>query len=218
MSGVHIVEDIVGVETSTKVAYVYRLGESGIYKVGKTNNLERRQQAFETISTEQLVLYATIETTDHTEVENFIKARLQSYRWLEGSGKDLYKAQREVVDAAIEAAREFSAETLPRLGEAEKLAEVRSDGRVLTPSEVHQQLQHKLLEWKQAELLAQQEVRRIRAELMLIMGAASRLDGIATFESQDRPWFDGKRFQLENPALVAPYIRQIHVRPFCPRW
>lgn len=211
-------EDIGETETPRKVAYVYRLGESGIYKIGKTTDLKRREKTFQTISTEALVLHAEIETTNHTEVENFLKARLLSYRWLDGPGKDLYKADRDVMDAAIEAARRFSADTLPRLSEAEQLAEVRADGRVLTPSEVEQELHHELLGWRQAELLAHQEQRRIKAELMLTMGAASRLEGIATFESQDRSGFDGKRFQLENPTLAAPYVKQIHVRPFCPRW
>jgi hypothetical protein len=218
MSAVDTVQEVAGAETPAKVAYVYRLGESGIWKVGKTTDLERREKAFGTISTEQLVLYAAIDTTDHTEVENFIKARLQSYRWLEGAGKDLYRAERGVVDAVVEAARRFSAETLPQLNEAEKLSQVRSDRRVLTPSEIHRQLHHELLEARQAELRARQEMRRIRAELMLVMGTASHLDGIATFESQTRASFDGKRFQLENPTLAQPYMKQIHTRPFCPRW
>jgi len=206
------------IEKPERVAYVYRLGESGIYKVGKTVDLERREKTFQTISTEQLALHARIETTNHTEVENFLKARLLSYRWLDGPGKDLYRAPRDVMDAAIEAARAFNSNTLPRLNEAKNLATVRSDGSVLTPSDVHKALYHELFEWRQAELLAQQEVRRIKAELMVTMGAASQLEGIATWVSQDRRLFDGKRFQLENPDLAAPYIESVHVRPFVPGW
>lgn len=43
-------------------AYVYSLGDTGIYKVGKTKDLEKRQGTYETISTERLNLYAQIET------------------------------------------------------------------------------------------------------------------------------------------------------------
>jgi len=173
-----------------KVAYVYRLGETGIYKVGKTTDLERRERAFDTILTEERVLHAKIETTDHTAVENFMKERLQAHRWLDGKGNDLYKAEREIVDAVIEAAHRFNAETLPRMAEAKKLVKLQADGRVLMPGDVERALHRELLMWRQREAIAQQEIERIKAELMLVMQAASQLDGIATFKNKLTPSLD----------------------------
>jgi hypothetical protein len=201
-----------------KVAYVYRLGETGIYKVGKTTDLERRRKTFETISTEPLELHAAIETSDHTEVENFMKERLQARRWLEGPGKDLYEAERDEVDAVIEAARRFSADTLPRIGAAATLTKTRADGRVLTPGQIERDLHRELLEWRQAEARAQQEMRRIKTELMLLMQTASRLDGIVVWESRMKPTFEEARFKRENAKLAEPYIKYVHERSFKPRW
>ena len=65
---------------TTGIAYVYKLGDTGIYKVGKTTDLEKRQGTYETISTEPLVLHAQIETINQSEVEKFMKDRLQSHR------------------------------------------------------------------------------------------------------------------------------------------
>jgi hypothetical protein len=42
---------------------VYKLGDTGIYKVGKTKDLTRRRGAYEAISTEPLIPYAQVETT-----------------------------------------------------------------------------------------------------------------------------------------------------------
>lgn len=201
------------------IAYVYRLGETGIYKVGKTTDLARRRKTFEAISTQPLVLHAAIETTDHTAVERFIKAQLQPYRWLDGAGKDLYEAERDVVDAAIGAAQRFSAETLPRLAEVRELEKVQADGRVLTPGEVERELYRELLRWKQREALAQHEMQRIKAELMLVMRSASRLDGIATWSNRTATTLDQARLKRERRDVFdAYYTRVIVTRPFVPRW
>jgi hypothetical protein len=201
-----------------KFAYVYDLGDTGIQKVGKTNDLERRKKTFDTISTAPPVLRAKIATSNHTEVENFIKGRLQADRWLEGPGKDLYQAPDDLMDKTIEAARQFSTDTLPRITEAEKVAKERSDGSTRAPELFQHAILHLLHEWRQRVLVAEQEMRRLRAELMLYTGSASSLEGIATFESQDRRRFDAKRFELENPEQAAPYMVEMHVRPFNIRW
>ena len=202
-----------------KVAYVYRLGETGIYKVGKTTDLEQREKAFDTILTEERVLHAKIETTDHTAVENFIKEQLQAHRWLDGKGKDLYQVEREVVEVVIEAARRFNAETLPRIAEAKKLVKLQADGRVLTPGDVERELHRELLIWRQREAIAQQEMERIKAELMLVMQAASQLDGIATFKNKLTPTLDQARLKRELREVYDAYHTKVTItRPFNVRW
>src|SRR5258706_10989266 len=97
------------------VAYVFRLGQTGIFKVGKTESLSKRQSTYETISTEELILYAQIETTNKSAVETFIKHRLQSHRWLVGAGRELYKPPKDYLDEVIVAATRWNAEMLPKL-------------------------------------------------------------------------------------------------------
>ena len=115
-------------------------------------------------------------------------------------------------------ARRFDADTLPRISAATRLTKAQADGRVLTPGQIERDLHRELLEWRQAEARAQQEMRRIKTELMLIMQTASRLDGIVVWESRMKPTFEEARFKRENPKLAEPYIKYAHERSFKPRW
>ena len=199
--------------------YVYKLGDTGIYKVGKTENLAKRQGTYETISTERLIPYAEIETTDLDEVETFIKHRLQSRRWLGGKGRELYEVDEPELDGVIAAAQEWNREVLPKVVEAEKLARRQCDDRVLTPSDVERELHRELMRLRQIELTAAQERLRIETELKLLMKTASRLDGIATWKNEAKTTFDTARFKRERPELHDLYNTKITVtRPFKVRW
>jgi hypothetical protein len=96
---------------------------------------------------------------------------------------------------------------------------LKADGRVLKPGEVERELYRELLIWRQREAVAQQEIRRIRAELMLIMQAASKLDGIATFANKTTTTLDEARLKDEQRDIYDAYRTKITVtRPFAPRW
>jgi Meiotically up-regulated gene 113 len=204
---------------ATGIAYVYKLGDTGIYKVGKTTDLEKRQGTYETISTEPLDLYAQIETINQSEVEKFMKERLQSRRWLGGRGRELYEVDRAELDEVIDAARRFSLETLPKLIEAERLTKQESDGRVLTPGDVEKELHRELLRLRQVELMAQQEQRRIAAELKLLMQTASRIDGIVKWKNKTTTTLDTARLKRERRDIHdAFYTKFTITRPFEVRW
>jgi phage gp46-like protein len=200
-------------------AYVYRLGETGIYKVGKADTPRDRQRAYETISTEPVILYAQIETTDKSALEKFIKHRLQAHRWLDGVGSELYKLDQATLDAVLDQARRWNSETLPKLVEAERLTRQQCDGQVMQPSELVRDLHRELLQWRQTELTAQQEMERIEAELKLMMQTASEIEGVAVWKNETRKTLDQERLKQERRDIFdAYYTRVIPVRPFCPRW
>ena len=104
--------------------HVYKLGDTGIYKVGKSKDLTRRRGTYKTISTEQLIPYAQIETTNEDEVETFIKHRLQSRRWLDGKGRELHEVGATELDGV-----EPGATAVEVSGKNESLlVKARSDG------------------------------------------------------------------------------------------
>ena len=199
--------------------YVYKLGGSGIIKVGKAKNPDTRRAAYRTISTEPLVEYARIPTTCEHELEKFIKSRLQSRRWLDSEGRELYEVDEVELDQVIEAARDWDANVLPRIAEAAALSKLATDGTVLTPGQLEQEQHRELLRWRQVELTAKQEQARIVAQFQLTMRAAAVLSGIATWETQTATTFDEARFKLEHPPLYDEYHSKVNVtRPFRVRW
>jgi hypothetical protein len=200
-------------------AYVYRLGDTGIYKVGKTKDLEKRRGTYETISTEPLNLYAQIETANQAEVEKFMKHRLQSRRWLGGEGRELYEVGRAELDQVIAAAEKWNSDVLPKMAEAEKLSRQQCDGRVLTPGDLETELHRELMRLRQIELIAAQERQRIEAELKILMQTASRLDGIVTWRNKATTTFDVARLKRERRELHDEYYTEVTIsRPFEVRW
>ena len=199
--------------------YVYKLGDTGIYKVGKTKDLTRRQGTYETISTEPLIPYAHIETANEDEVETFIKHRLQSRRWLGGKGRELYEVNEAEIDDVVAAAVAWNDDVIPKLAAAERLSRLRCDNHVLTPSDVERELHRELMRLRQVELTAAQERLRIETELKIVMQTAARLDGIATWTNETKTTFDTARLKRDRPELYGEYYNKVTVtRPFKVRW
>jgi hypothetical protein len=162
-------------------AYVYRLGDTGIYKVGNTNDLQKRQSTHETISTVPVIEHARIETSNKSAVETYMKHRLQARRAIGLKGKDLYKVDQTELDPVVEAAREWNALVLPRMVEAALLSKQPCDpSLVLAADDDQVAMYRKILVLKQIELEAMHERERIETELQLRMGSASTLTGVAT--------------------------------------
>jgi Meiotically up-regulated gene 113 len=200
------------------VAYVFQLGQTGVFKVGKAESLSKRQSTYETISTEELILYAEIETTNKSAVETFIKHRLQSHRWLDGAGRELYKPPEDYLDEVIAAATRWNAEMLPKLAEVGRLTKQSCDGRVLKPSELVQELYVELLEWRQKELTARQEMTRISTEIQLVMQTASEIEGVAVWKNKPTTTFQTSRLKKERRDIYDAYALVTQTRPFTPRW
>ncbi len=200
--------------------YVLKIGESGnLYKVGKAKDHEQRRKALATGSAEKFEDHALIESARYSDIETFVKHRLQGRKWLGGEGREIYEVEEAELAAVIEAAQRWDADVLPMLAEAEKLGRQPSDGTVLTPGEVERELYREALRLRQAELTAKQERERIEAQLKLVMRAASTLRGIATWQSGDpKGQFEETRFKKENPELALVYTKTIPTRPFKIRW
>lgn len=188
------------------------------HKVGKADSLSKRQRTYETISTEELILYAQIETSNKSAVETFIKHRLQSHRWQDGVGRELYKPPKDYLDEVVVAAIRWNADMLPKLAEVGRLTKQSCDGRVLKPTELVQELYGELLEWRQKEMTAKQEMTRISTEIQLVMQTASAIDGVAVWKNKPSTTFQTSRLKKERRDIYYAYAVVGQTRPFTPRW
>lgn len=199
--------------------YILKIGESSnLYKVGKAKDHEQRRKTLGTGSAELLHDHALIESARYSDIETFIKHRLQGRKWLGGEGREIYEVEESELAAVIEAARRWDADVLPMLAEAEKLGRQPCDGTVLSPGEVERQLYREALRLRQVELTAKQERERIEAQLKLVMRAAATLRGIATWQSVPKPQFEETRFKKDHPELAGAYTKTVASRPFKIRW
>jgi hypothetical protein len=170
------------------------------------------------MSVERLALYAEIETEHYGEIETYLKHLLQGHRWIQGEGREIYQAARDVIDDAVTAARNRAEVVLPRLIQAAALAGEVSDGSVLMPDEAVIELYRERLRLKQDEWVARHEGERIDAELKLIMRAASEVRGVATWRSSLTSDFDEAGFRRDHAELYESYKIMRPSRQFKIRW
>jgi hypothetical protein len=205
--------------SSMGCVYVLEIGAAGdLYKIGKAKDYAARLKAHRTMSTERLTLYAEIETEQYTDVETYLKHLLQGHRWLEGEGRELYKAERHVIDEAIDAARRWATVVLPRMEQANALTEQESDGTTMTPDAAVMELYRERLRLKQFEWAAKHEGERIDAELKVMMGTADELTGVAVYRSGLTSDFDERSFRADDPERYDRYVITRPTRAFKIRW
>jgi hypothetical protein len=203
-------------------AYVIKIGDTGMYKLGHSEDPERRIEEHYTMATEALSWYAQIESDDCPKVETVMKDYLEEFRVPGLKARELFKPPRAELDEAIAVAREWNEVMLPVLGAAELMRQQECDPELaVEPTEEHWALYSELLRLRQIELRAKQGQIRIAARLQVDMGKAASLDGIATWKSQYKQTLDRAGFVREYPhlePLLDEFTIRKHARRFLPRW
>ncbi|MHB8695772.1 MAG: GIY-YIG nuclease family protein [Solirubrobacteraceae bacterium] len=195
-------------------AYVYGLGDTGIYKVGSETTPGTRKAAYDTISTEPVVEYARIETNSQFKVETYIKDRLGSYRYRGAKGTELFKVDRDKLDEVILEAREFNDHVLPKLASAARLAKQTCDGTVVMPGDAEWDMYWRALSLKQVEGTAKYERLGIEADMKIFMHRAAELDGIARWRSVITPTFQTALFKKAHPDIHEKFTEPLTSRRF----
>ena len=114
--------------------YIYRSGDSNVFKIGRATDLERRLRTHATGNPEPLTRFDVIETERASKCETYLHHRLRSKRSRRGDGTEWFEVDPEELAPIIEDARHYAKEVLPRIEEAERLTEEPCDDRILPPS------------------------------------------------------------------------------------
>jgi hypothetical protein len=202
-------------------AYVIKIGNTGRFKIGHSDEPDTRIAAFRTIATEPLSWYAQIPSDDPDAIEKVMKDYLEEYRVPGLEARELFEPPLAELDEAIAVAQEWNELMLPDI-EAVKLLKVECDPKhELEPTEEHWADYRELLRLRQIERRAQLAQTRILTRWQLHMGRASSLRLIATWKHHYRHPFDREGFQKKYPQLmpfVEEFTTQSLVRRFLPHW
>lgn len=215
--GASLLEKHRGFARLKRMGYVYILqsGSENLFKVGKTSGeLAARIKQLATGNPHPLTLFDSIETDDYAACETFLHGRLQSKRCTNGSAREFFELPPDELHAAIQDARDYLADDLPREKEAEKLTHEQDDGRIVQPSSADWDVYMNLLRAREEEQLALTRKTRFETRLKLVLGAASGLDGMATWKTQTAMRFDLDSFKTAEPELHERYLRESKSRPF----
>jgi hypothetical protein len=202
-----------------QVAYVYvlRSGDSNLFKVGRTNDLERRMKHLATGNPEPLTLFDCIETEDAASAEKYLHHRLRSHRSNRSGAREFFEIHPDAFAAILDDARAFLADFVPKQHEADQFAQEESDGRILLPGDADWERYRALVEVREALDGLELKRRELEAEFKIAIGPADGLEGIATWRTQAITRFDQDTFRTTDPDtyrlfLVAERRRHFRLR------
>lgn len=212
----------INVNAAVGFAYVIKIGDTGTFKIGHSDDPDTRIATFGTIATEPLSWYAQIPSTDPDAIEKVVKDYLEAFRVPGLEARELFEPPLAELDEAIAVAREWNEAMLPDIEAAKLLKEQECDPELtLEPTEEHWADYRELVRLRQIERRVQLGQMRILTRWQLYMGRASSLDLIATWKHHYSDRFDKKGFLKKYPHL-APFVDEFTteklVRRFLSHW
>jgi predicted GIY-YIG superfamily endonuclease len=194
--------------------YIYRSGDSNVFKIGKATDLEKRLKTHATGNPEPLTRFDVIETEHASKCETYLHHRLRSKQSRRGEGTEWFEVDPEELAPIIEDARHYAEEVLPKIAEAERLAEELCDDRILQPSGGVLETYGALVKVRERydSLGFQKDL--LEAELKLTIGTASGIERVANWKSVLGHRLDTDALRGEQPDLYAAFLRETRTRRF----
>src|SRR5690348_11605065 len=128
----------ISVNAAVGFAYVIKIGDTGKFKIGHSDDPDSRIATFETIATERLSWYAKIPSADPVAIEKVMKDYLEGFRVPGLEARELFEPPLEELDEAIAVARDWNEAMLPDIEAVKLLKEQECDPELtLKPTEDH---------------------------------------------------------------------------------
>jgi hypothetical protein len=194
--------------------YIRRSGDTDLFKIGRTGDVEQRGKQLATGNPERMTLFDTIESEYASECETYLKERLRLRRSRRSAATEIYEVDEVELRQAIEATRAFDREVLTNREVIEHLSHVESDDRLLPAGERELELYEKLLAARHAEDTAKRERERLEMKLKLAIGTSSGLDGLVTWRTQWARELDTSALREHEPEIYARFLKATPRRSF----
>jgi hypothetical protein len=194
--------------------YIYRVGDRNVFKIGKATNVSRRLRAHATSSAERLSRFDVIETEHPSEVEKYLKHRLRSKRYAGSDATEIYEVDPDELASLIADARQYDAEVLPMILEADRLSHEPCDDTILQPTREVLDTYSALVEVQEKIDTLGYDKDRLKSRLQVSTGTASGIEQVANWKTVLRRSFDTNGFKLAQPEVYAAFVREVPSRPF----
>jgi hypothetical protein len=195
------------------MAYVYILdsGSDGVFKIGRTRgDVAARVKALSTGNPRPLTVFDVIETDHDSLCESYLHNRLRTKR----RGGEFFELEAPELRAAIDDARQFIADFVPKQHEVERLAAGESEDRAVEPGLAELEAYRELL--KVREDLDDLRLRQAELEtaLKLAIGTASELNGLVSWKTHAVQRLDVEALRTAEPQVYERFVRDSRVRTF----
>jgi T5orf172 domain len=184
--------------------YIFRDGDSGLFKFGKSKDLQKRFEGGKTFNP-RLKQFDSIEVDDGytSQCETYLHKSLRAKRY---SG-EFFAVTPEEAKAAMRDASAYFAEFAPLNDKVEALSKEKSDDRMLVPSEQERDLYTRYLEAReqQDKWAAKREL--LENKLKIAIGTAAGLEGLRTWESSEVRRLDQKGLKDAEPDVYERWAK-----------
>ena len=194
--------------------YIYRSGDSNVFKIGKATDLEKRLKTHATGNPEPLTRFDVIETEHASQCETYLHHRLRTRQSRRGDGTEWFEVDPEELAQVIADARDYADEVLPKIADAALLAAADCDDRMLPSSDEVLEIYRALLKVREDYDSLGFHKDRLEAELKLIIGTASGIERVASWKPVLGHRLDTDALKGEWPDLYAAFLRETRTRRF----
>ena len=195
-----------------KHVYIYRMGADNCYKIGRTKHPpDKRMRGWATGSPVKPKLYKDVLTDDPSVLETYIHHLLELKRTENG---EFFNVTQDEVDAAVNRAEHFTKEFQPLSREAKRLSRKKPSDRIVEATDDIRDLYQRLRKASLERYLLDREIELLVSKVKIAIGEHRAIDGVASWDWQERSSMDIKRFQKEQPSLYEEYKRDSSCRVF----
>ena len=195
-----------------KHVYIYKIGPGNCYKVGRTKHPpERRMRGWATGSPVKPKLYRDVLTDNPSVLEKYIHHMLELKRTENG---EFFNATQDELDDAVKRAEAFTREFHPLSREAKRLSRQKPAGIGVGPTDDIRDLYQRLRKASLERYLLDRDIELLVSKVKVAIGENRGIDGVASWDWQERTTMDVKRFQQEQPSLYEEYKRDSSCRVF----
>jgi hypothetical protein len=192
--------------------YIYRSGDGNLFKIGHATDHEKRVKALTTGNPEPLTQFDVIETEYASQCETYMHHRLRSKKSRRSAASEFFEVDPTELTELIADARHYAAEVLPKIAQADRLAEVECDERLLRPGDAEWEIYRTLLRVREDYDTLGFQKDRLEAELKLAIGTASGMARIATWKMVTTRRLDAEALRHEKPELYEAFLRESRSR------
>lgn len=199
--------------------YALQQGEEDKIKIGcvrsdRPEADKRRRKSHSTSNPSRLTQIDRIETPYPHPCEKFIKDRFQSRKIIDGEGDEWFAVAPAEVHAAFDLARQYFTEYAAEVPEIKRLRKVESDAEPKEPGNQDMDIYWQIKALCEQGAKINYEVERLERKLMISIGTAAGLTGIATWKSKFVRRLNQSALRKAHPALCEEFTRRELDRPF----
>jgi hypothetical protein len=195
--------------------YAHQYGNENLFKIGRSNNVERRRRHLVTGNPHGLTPFDEIEAGEYdSQVEKFIHDRLRNKRSRDSEAREFFRVTPDEVRKEMRLARHYLEACIPMQCKVERLASEPSNGKMLEPNDQELEYYSRLLDVRVEQDDATVRRQLVEYDLKLAIGTADGLKGLVTWKTETKNTFNLEAFKTEHPQMYTMFVRPVMSRIF----